>query len=102
MSGRGMKKWAPYASLIEQKGTVMQMKKNRQAIPKPILSQEQANELNEALLNIKQGPITLSYYRAGQTITITGGTTRINYDEKYLILNEHTIKFHEIVKLKHS
>jgi hypothetical protein len=99
MSDRGMKKWAPYASLIEQKGTVVSMKENRRKMAKPLLSQDQANEINDALLNIKNTLAKITYYRSGHALHLQGVVTAIQFDQKYLIINEQTIAFKEIIKI---
>ena len=51
MSDRGMKKWAPYKSLIEQDVYLNKMKKEKEKISKPIISSEEAENINEILTN---------------------------------------------------
>lgn len=62
---RGMKKWAPYASLIEQKDYLFRMRKNRDRITKPLLSSEQAEEINGLLLNHNGALLTFRYFYDG-------------------------------------
>jgi antitoxin component YwqK of YwqJK toxin-antitoxin module len=66
MSDRGMKKWAPYASLIEQKGTIRRMKHARSQSPKPLLSSDRAQELNEIILMSLGKNIIVQWYENGQ------------------------------------
>ena len=51
MSDRGMKKWAPYKSLPEQDPHLINTKKNKTKIDKPLISSEEAEVINEILSN---------------------------------------------------
>ena len=62
MSDRGMKKWAPYASLIEQKSTIAKMKNHRVQVKKPQLSQDMAHEINDCLLRAKDQHVVIDYF----------------------------------------
>ena len=46
MSDRGMKKWAPYKSLIEQEVFINKMRVNKSKIEKPILCDEEMEKIN--------------------------------------------------------
>jgi hypothetical protein len=93
MSDRGMKKWAPYASLIEQKGTISNMKNRRGQLKKPLLSQEMANDINAGLLIAKDKDVNIDYFFEGNKHHISGIVTKINYDQKWLVINDITISF---------
>jgi hypothetical protein len=99
MKERGMKKWAPYASLIEQKGTVVRMKEARNHQPKPLISQEQAQDINEVLTSCYRAEVKLTYFRSGQSFVITGVVEKIDYDQKYLHIDGQFIEFKEIILL---
>jgi hypothetical protein len=101
MKDRGMKKWAPYASLIEQKGTLVSMKHARKKIAKPLLSQEQAQEINQALLLCKQGMhIRLQIYNHDVITTIEGTLQRINVDQKEITIDDQIIAFKQLIDIK--
>ena len=51
MSDRGMKKWAPFSSLIEQSTCLEEMRYQKNKIEKPLISIEKAREINEILTN---------------------------------------------------
>ena len=93
MSDRGMKKWAPYASLIEQKGTISRMKKQREQVKKPQLSQDMANEINACLLRAKDQNVVIDYFFEGSKHRFSGLITKINYDQKWLMINEFKLSF---------
>jgi hypothetical protein len=100
MSDRGMKKWAPYASLIEQKGTISSMKNRREQFKKPLLSQEMANEINTCLLIAKDKDVIIDHYFEGNKYQISGIVTKINYDQKWLMINNITLSFPFILSIK--
>lgn len=97
MSDRGMKKWAPYASLIEQKGTLSSMKKSRESVKKPTLSQEQAEAMNRTLLHAHRRLISLTYIDQGERIILKGVVDKIHYEERWLLVDEQKIPFSKLV-----
>jgi len=100
MSDRGMKKWAAYASLIEQKGTIVRMKQSKARIEKPHVSQDQAAIINANLLNAKGQIGLLVYFEDGKKITEKGIIKHINFDEKWLKINEKTINFSSLLDMQ--
>ena len=100
MSDRGMKKWAAYASLIEQKGTIVRMKQSKARIEKPQVSQDQAAIINANLLNAKGQIGLLVYFEDGKKITEKGIIKHINFDEKWLKINEKTINFSSLLDMQ--
>jgi hypothetical protein len=100
MSDRGMKKWAPYASLIEQKGTISNMKTHREKVKKPQLSQDMANEINACLLRAKDQEVIIIYFFEGSKHKLSGVVTKINYDQKWLRINECKLSFANILSIQ--
>lgn len=100
MSDRGMKKWAPYASLIEQKGTIVRMKTSKTQIEKPLVSQDQASIINANLWIANQQFVTLVYFVDGEKIKETGWVKQIKFDEKWLKINEKIIYFSSLLDIQ--
>jgi hypothetical protein len=100
MSERGMKKWAPYASLIEQKGTIQQMKQQRARITKPLLSQEMAMEINGQLLQSKGQHVHLTFFENQNKKILKGVVEKIDFDQKWLTINQKTVTFRSILSMK--
>ena len=88
MKDRGMKKWAPYASLIEQKGTMQRMKQQRVRSTKPHLSQETAEALNRHLLESVGKNVVIDYFEDGERKKIHTQVIRLNLDEKVVKTND--------------
>ena len=65
MSDRGMKKWVPYKSLIEQEVFINKMRVNKSKIEKPILFEEEMEKINYYLTHTRCKPLILSFYEDG-------------------------------------
>lgn len=101
MSDRGIKKWAPYKSLVEQGYSLNKLSEDNKKIEKPKLSNEAAEEINLILCKYNGEEVIVGYYRNGEIKSITTQIKRIDVLEKRLILpNKSSIKFSELVSLK--
>ena len=71
--GRGMVKWAPFATLPEQFEAVQQHIIDQNKIDRPILSDDQLNELNIQLHHALHAniPVDIEYYKNGWLEYIT-------------------------------
>ena len=100
MSDRGMKKWAPYKSLIEQDVYLNKMKKEKEKISKPIISSEEAENINEILTNYHGEELEVSYFRNNEILTEKIIIKTIDViNKKLILLNRRVIYFKEIVSL---
>ncbi|HLR18666.1 MAG TPA: YolD-like family protein [Staphylococcus sp.] len=70
--GRGMVKWAPFATLPEQFETIQQYLIDQNKIDRPILSDDQLNELNLQLHQAlhTNSYIHIEYYQTGWLETV--------------------------------
>ena len=96
--GRGMVKWAPFATLPEQFEAVQQHIIDQNKIDRPILSDDQLNELNIQLHQALHAniPVDIEYYKNGWLEYITLEIKNIDmlhmYLEVYPLANSNTIK----------
>ena len=101
MSDRGMKKWAPYKSLIEHDPAINDMKKNREKISKPTISNEMAEEINEILQSYSGETLIITIYKNGELIKIETTLKKIDPNEHKLILpNRKSISLHDVVAIE--
>ena len=99
MSERGMKKWAPYRSLPEHT-VVLNDQMNNKKVEKPLISSEEAEEINEILVNYHGEPLLVEYYHNGKILKEEIIIKRIDTYEKKLVLpDRRSIKLLEIIKL---
>lgn len=100
MSDRGMKKWAPYKSLNEQYDHLYQMKEERERIDKPLISNEEAEKINDILLNHNNKKLRISIFKRGRISTIESSIRKIDTFDKLIVLeNGQKISLKDIVDI---
>ena len=100
---RGIKKWAPYKSLVEHGYALNELSKNREKVEKPKISSEVAEEINEILCNYDGNEVVVGYYRRGFIYEITGMIKKIIPEERRIILGDNTsIKLSEVISLRYQ
>lgn len=101
MSERGMKKWTPYKSLNEQEDYLKKIRQKNQKIFKPKISSDEAEIINEILINYHGQELTITYWRDEKINTLVATIVKVDALNKKIILNEkRTILFSEIIKIK--
>ena len=101
MSDRGMKKWAPFSSLIEQATCLEQMKYERNKIPKPILTTDQMEKIEYALQNYQRGQvIKIKFYNDGYLYEIESTIKKIDVENRCLVLEKGKLRFDKIVDIE--
>ena len=101
MSERGMKKWAPYKSLIEQEKYLKKAHKDNEVIERPIMSSDEAEEINEILVNYHGEELEISYWRNNKINTVSAILAKIDPANKKIVLPERkTIYFNELLTIK--
>jgi uncharacterized protein YpmB len=100
MKDRGMKKWAPFASLIEQKKSLHTMHQQRKKIAQPILSEDQAQAINDTLLVAKQKLCHLQYYDDGVIYALNTTIKVIDLVYKTIRFEDTTIPIQAILAIR--
>lgn len=101
MSERGMKKWAPYKSLPEQEKYLRKLKEDQEKVSRPVMSSDEAEEINEILVNYAGEEILITYWRNEKINTVSSIFKKIDVDNKKIVLTDRkTIYFHELIKLE--
>ena len=100
MSDRGMKKWAPYKSLNEQWDVLDKMSKE-EYIEKPKISNEEAEEINEKLVNYSGEEYTFYYYKRGKILKEKTTIKKIDvFNHKLILDNGVSISLKDLVGIK--
>lgn len=97
MSDRGMKKWAPYSSLIEQSSVLEQMFYEKNKVSKPSISNERAEKINRIFMNYRGQELDIKYFYDGYVYILKTRLKRIDATNKKIILEEGSIPFSEII-----
>ena len=101
MSERGMKKWAPYKSLNEQENYLNKLHKDNEKVEKPKISSDQAEEINEILVNYHGEELIITFYRNEKIQSINSTIKKIDLENKKIVLPDRkTIYFVELINLE--
>jgi hypothetical protein len=97
MKDRGMVKWAPYKSLCEQEDFMTTMHKKKNAIAKPRISSDKAEEINSLLTEYKGQNVAVQFFLAGSIKESRGEIQKIDTFYKFIEMNDIRISFSDIV-----
>ena len=101
MSERGMKKWAPYKSLIEQEKYLKKASGNNEKQVRPQISSDEAEIINEILVNYHGEELLITYWRNEKINTMSAILVKIDAENKKIVLpNRRTIYFSELISLE--
>ena len=101
MSDRGMKKWAPYKSLVEHDPAINKMVDNKKKIQKPKISNEEAEAINEILQTYSGELLIITTYKDGELINTETTLKKIDPNDHKLILpNRKSISLHDVVGIE--
>lgn len=101
MSDRGMKKWLAYRSLVEQSPSLENNYEKREKIEKPLISQDEKENINNILVNYHGEPLVIWFFRNGKVFEEEIIISKIDANERKLVLpSRRVIHFHEIIDLK--
>ena len=101
MSERGMKKWAPYKSLIEQEKYLKKASDNNEKQVRPQISSDEAEIINEKLVNYSGEEYTFYYYKTGRILKEKSTIKKIDiYNRKIILSNGVIIYLKDLVGIK--
>ena len=103
MSDRGMKKWNAYKSLPEHDPAIRREMHERFKVPRPSISEEEAEIINEILTNYHGENVHITYYRHEELYELDTVIKKIEPYSRYLLTTDnHKISLHELVGLKRN
>lgn len=94
-----MKKWAPYKSLPEQDPHLINMRKNKKKIDKPTISNEEAERINEILIDYHGQKLKVTYFKNGELFDLETTIKKIDIYNQKLILEDISIMFNQLINL---
>ena len=101
MSDRGMKKWNAYKSLPEHDPAIRNTMNERYKVPRPVISSEEAEIINEILVNYHGELLAITYYRNNEINEVEDTIKKIDtYSRKLILTNGSRISLNEVVGLK--
>ena len=96
---RGMVRYAPYQSLVEQSLYLAKMRQNRAKTEKKSLFCDEMEEINEILVHYQGEPVLLVYWRDGYERQEQGTIQKIDPYRQALCINDTWVAFRCIVSL---
>ena len=101
MSERGMKKWAPYKSLNEQEDYLKKLHNKQEKIERPSISSDEADNINEILVNYHGEELLIEYWRNDKLNTVSSILSKIDPVNKKIVLPlRKTIYFSELIRIE--
>ena len=101
MSERGMKKWAPYKSLNEQENYLNKLHQNQNKVERPRISSDEADNINEILVNYHGEELLIEYWRNEKINTVSSVLSKIDPVNKKIVLPlRKTIYFSELIRIE--
>lgn len=98
---RGLLKWMPFDALSGFKGAIKELKNKRLKKDKPILSDDQFEQLNyhAAIALHYEQSITLYYYRDGFMYTVSGRIEKVEQHNQRLKLAGKWYEFNDVLDI---
>lgn len=100
MSGRGMKKWLPFSSLEEQKPSLQQMKYEKGKCPKPKISSDQAEQIDEQLHDYKNKIFLITYYEDGYLLSLEECIKKVDCQSLLIRTESKIISLKNLINLE--
>lgn len=101
MSDRGMKKRAPYKSLIEQEVFINKMRVNKNKIEKPILCEEEIEKINYYLTEKRCKTLIFSIFEDGYIYKIQTKIKAIDqYTKSIVFENNLKINLYDLIDIE--
>ena len=102
MEDRGIIKWQPFNSLINGNAIINSLLKEKAKIKKPIISEEEKNEIEAKIIDayFTQITVNITYYKDGNVIKVEGKIKKIDQVYKLVYLNELKLLFSQIISIE--
>lgn len=102
MIDRGIIKWQPFNSGFNGKNIIEDIKKDKDYVSYPSLSEDQLEILEKQIIeayNLRLN-ISLSYYYDGRINNLKGKINYLNSEKKILYLNNKNLYLKQILKIE--
>jgi hypothetical protein len=101
MSERGMKKYMPFSSLVEQEKFLNEMLYEKHKIDRPEISDEMSERINRILISFDpKEEYVFKFYIDGYVYTYKGKIKRVNLEKKTVLFQDFYSAFTDIVDIE--
>lgn len=102
MANRGMKKWLPFQSLIEQEKYLDKMMYEKYKVEKPQISVEQARKINRILCSYNFEVLKMKIYMDGYLYIYNGKIQKIDKNKKILIFDDFYVPIKNVIDIEET
>lgn len=103
MSDRGMKKFLPFSSLVEQESYLKKMIYEKNKSPKPKVSTEQAAKIDRILRNYLKSEIyNITFYYDGYIYKVSSQILNLDLNKRLIHLENATIPINSLVDIENN
>ena len=102
MANRGMKKWLPFQSLIEQEKYLDKMMYEKYKIEKPQISVEQERKINRILCSYNFEVLKMKIYMDGYLYIYNGKIQKIDKNKKILIFDDFYVPIKNVIDIEET
>lgn len=100
MADRGMKKWLPFASLVEQQEYLNKMLYEKNKIARPLVSIERARKIDTILKLYPNTILNFELYIDGYLYTYVGKILKIDKNKKLVYFDEFFLPIRDIIDIE--
>lgn len=100
MKSRGIIKWLPFSALEEQLPQINKIKREKNKIKKPHISQDLAEHINRILLNIPKTKVLITYFAEGFIYQINEQIKKVDSQNHLLYTSTKIISFKNLLNLE--
>lgn len=101
MADRGMKKYLPFASLIEQQEYLDKMEYEKNKIPRPLVSIEQARKIDRILHEYDQTfEYSFKLFIDGYIFKFKGKIVSMNLNKKIIYFDDFSLPIKDIIDIE--
>ena len=97
---RGMIKWKPFNTLIKSSDIIL-LAKQKEIEKKPIIAEDKIESIDYTLKDAIRNNLTveIKYWKICELKLIIGKISKINLEEKYILINNFRIYFKNVINI---
>lgn len=100
MADRGMKKWLPFASLVEQQDYLDKMLYEKYKVSRPLVSVEQARKIDYILKYYPDSVLSFKLYIDGYLYTYKGKILKLDKNKKIVYFDDFFLPIKDIIDIE--
>lgn len=98
---RGMVKWLPFKSLVGQEKYIEELKNEKSKAERPILSEDQKEEINDVLISLlKNESVVITYFNNGRIISKEEIFIKCDLNNRRIYFKNISFDINNLLKIK--